>query len=56
MTAVSPSVLGYLIAVKIDNSLGYVWGILSLGPSLKNLRIGGAIKIFTGPIAPMMQE
>ena len=54
--AVSLGIPGKSIATKIDHSLGYVKGILSLGPSLKYLRIDGAKKMDAGPIAPMTQE
>lgn len=40
----------------VGSLLGYVKGTFSLGPSLKNLRIGGAITKDSGPPAPMMKE
>lgn len=41
---------------SLGTLLGYVNGTFSLGPSLKYLRIGGAMTRDSGPPAPMTKE
>lgn len=50
------SLRGVQTLPRTDNLLGYVSGILSLGPSLNILRIGGATTNDSGPPAPITTE
>ena len=46
----------FVLSQEVRYALGYVKGILSLGGSPSNLRIGGAPSMNTGPIDPTTME
>lgn len=50
----------FFVSTKVNHYkgalLGYVCGILSLGPSPNLLRSGGTTTITTGPMLPMTME
>lgn len=56
LPVIGPSRLLQSLTSCMGSLLGYVIGTFSLGPSLKYLRIGGAMNMDSGPPAAMTKE